>query len=241
MKYVKTIFENENIQELVTNNEELIDLATESLLKYNLELEATIYENLEDYIVDGDITATYESIRNVVIDENVSIINEISHVLGSDIPIEDKVEYFQEGKRNYRYTLSKDIKNNVADAVSQVGKSAKNIHKSITKKTNPFFARIGSIGTETGKVGTRKLVLDKVGNPLSRKKLITLGKKRAAYAAGGLAAAGAAGTAGAIAAKNAQDEDDLKKKVALGVGGAAALGAGGYGVKKLLSKDKNSK
>jgi hypothetical protein len=92
MKYVKAIFENENVQALAVNNENLIQLATDHLLAYNVALENYILENLKDFIVDNDLTSTYENIRNTVLNENITFISSVGNIIRSDISDEEKTE-----------------------------------------------------------------------------------------------------------------------------------------------------
>lgn len=81
MKYIQTIFENENVRDLVVANENIIQSATNHLLEFNIALETLILGNLDSYVVEGDLTATYNNITNHVIHENVKVINMFSSLL----------------------------------------------------------------------------------------------------------------------------------------------------------------
>lgn len=94
MKYVKAIFENEDVKNLAVANEAMIQLATESLLSHNIAVQNHIMENLDQYVIEGDLAATYENIRNVVLNENIAFISESAQVLGSDLSEEEKKSIF---------------------------------------------------------------------------------------------------------------------------------------------------
>jgi hypothetical protein len=90
MKYVKAIFENENVQALAVNNENLIQFATDNLLAYNVALENYILENLKDFIVDNNLASTYENIRNTVLNENITFISSVGDIIRSNASDEEK-------------------------------------------------------------------------------------------------------------------------------------------------------
>jgi hypothetical protein len=90
MKYVKFIFENQNVQQTILEQEQLVEFASQVVINYNLQLESYIYNSLELYISE-DLNDTYNNIRNFIIQENLNAYNYISEVLAdSDLTPDDK-------------------------------------------------------------------------------------------------------------------------------------------------------
>lgn len=219
MKYVKAIFENENVQSLATSNEELINYATECLINYNASLESDILENLLDYTVEGDLAATYENIRNTVVNANVSFMQEVSSVLASpDLSIEEKVAYLDEAnkmtnKKRYDAKLStqakrayNSFKRNVSSATDKVKDTAKNVGSKAKDATNSGFDKLG-------KVGMSSYDSKYTATPESIRKL---GKKRAAIGAGAVGGLAAAGLGKAVYDR---ENESLAEKAARAVKG----------------------
>jgi hypothetical protein len=191
MKYVKAIFENENVQALAVNNENLIHNATDHLILYNLALENYILENLNDFIIENDLAATYENIRNIVASENINFINESAIIIQSDKSEEEKIALI-EGK--------------VKDYLSNLGVKAKDLGSSALKGINRAGGYLAKeIPLKIGKLGTKRtqsgFLTNKKGDFLDTKDLIKTGKKRIGVA-GSIAGLGLAGTAAATSKKD---------------------------------------
>lgn len=90
MKYIKTIFENENIQNLALENEELIKITTNTLIDFNIALELMICGGIGSYIVENDLNSTYANIVNKVVEENVNLIEVFSDILKTNYSAEDR-------------------------------------------------------------------------------------------------------------------------------------------------------
>jgi hypothetical protein len=90
MKYIKTVFENENIQNLTLENEILIELTTKNLIEFNAALETIISGAIGSYIVENDLHSTYSNIVSKVVEENVNLIDAFSTILKSDNSDEDR-------------------------------------------------------------------------------------------------------------------------------------------------------
>lgn len=127
MKYIKSIFENQDVKDLAVANESLIQLATDTLLAYNVALESHILNNLDVYVVEGDLSATYEAIRNFVMTENINFINQSSAILCSNSTDKEKSEVFE-------------------SSMASISQAASNMKKGIASKANSAAASVGAIG-----------------------------------------------------------------------------------------------
>jgi len=195
MRYIKAIFENENVQSLATTNEELIQYATEHLLAYNVALEQYILENVDDFIIEGDLAATYENIRNTVANENIDFINEVSEVIRSDSSLEEKVALIEAklSEKTTAYKLRKFFQKPRV-ALKKAWKST----KSTAKKATDATVDAGKAGLEkVGKVGSKTNVMGQItsrkGKVLSKADLQRAGAKRLAIGTAGLGALGVGG------------------------------------------------
>jgi hypothetical protein len=190
MKYVKAIFENENVQSLATTNEELIQFATEHLLVYNVALEQHILENVEDFIIESDLTATYENIRNTVAHENIIFINEVAEIIRSDNSVEEKAALI-EGKLSER---TKALYQRAKDAAKKGWESTKGAAKKGWESTKSTAKKVSSSTVDAGKAGLEKVgKLGNKGKGLTNAELQKAGAKRLAIGTAGLGALGIGG------------------------------------------------
>jgi hypothetical protein len=100
MKYVKFIFENQEVRSLTEANSPFIDVASNIVVNNNIILESNILDNLDNFISHGtSIAEVYEGIRDFVISENLELYNEISALLSStEISDEDKAQILAEAE-----------------------------------------------------------------------------------------------------------------------------------------------
>jgi hypothetical protein len=170
MKFIKTIFENNDIRDLAVANEELANASTSMLINYNLHLEQYVQENLDQFVIEGDLSSTYENIRNNVISANIAFMSECAAILSSGETDENKIAMLE-------ITLK-----GAGDA----------IRSGVT--------RVGAIGRRSAihkNTAGDKVIRYKEGDKyIPKDELYAAGKKRLAYTAGGLAALGGLGAAG---------------------------------------------
>jgi hypothetical protein len=152
MKYVKAIFENENVQALAVDNENLIQYATDHLLAYNVALENYVLENLNDFIIENDLAATYENIRNAVASENINFINESAIIIQSDKSSEEKIALIEGRAKDYFSGLynsaTKSVKGGYDSAVKSVKGGYDSAAKSVKGAGDSIARKIGSINTQ---------------------------------------------------------------------------------------------
>jgi hypothetical protein len=98
MKYVSYIFENQDVRATVTQNESLVDLATNSLINANIHLESYVYNNLSNFVSGvGSLAEIYENIRNFIISENTALYSQYSEILAdSQLSAQEKAACFIE-------------------------------------------------------------------------------------------------------------------------------------------------
>lgn len=228
MKYISSIVENKDIQDLVVANEAFADLATTHLLHYNLELTESILENIDSYVVEGDLASTYENIRNQVLMQNLIVIEQCSEILSLSITEDEKSKLIEELFGGLRQAFRSGAESVAKDAghaakigagLRSAGEQAKNytttaygnaasrVSKGVADgkaAIDKGFLKVGLIGkgpgsTVPGSQFTSWKTKDGGQDREQTSKLISAGKRRAA--AGGAALLGA-GTLGASALSN---------------------------------------
>lgn len=82
MKYLKFIFENQEVCALTDNNQDLINEATAAIIHNSINLEAYVLENIEQFMsANSDIADIYENIRNFAVQETIDMFNVSSEVI----------------------------------------------------------------------------------------------------------------------------------------------------------------
>lgn len=82
MKYLKFIFENEEVCALTDGHQDLINEATSAIIHNSINLEAYVLENIEQFMsADSDIADIYENIRNFAVQETIDMFNVSSEVI----------------------------------------------------------------------------------------------------------------------------------------------------------------
>jgi hypothetical protein len=109
MKFIKAIFENEDIKQLAISNEKLISEVTNYVIDYNMFLEFIVTRSIAQFIVEGDLVQTYNNIVNFIISENTQIYNEVSNIL-SDLEISNKLEIVAESMDNAKNKKWENVK-----------------------------------------------------------------------------------------------------------------------------------
>jgi hypothetical protein len=82
MKYLKFVFENEEVCQLTDGNAAIIEVATQAAVYNSLLIENDIATNLESFISSGsDLVSIYESIKDYAISESISFYNQVNDIL----------------------------------------------------------------------------------------------------------------------------------------------------------------
>lgn len=96
MKYLSYICESKNVEETVTSKEALINNAAAIIADANLTFESFIYDNLNSFIGEN-INDTYQNIKSYIINENISLYNELVSDLLSENAILNSVGHVLKG------------------------------------------------------------------------------------------------------------------------------------------------
>ncbi len=84
MKFVKFIFENEEVRALTEAHSPFIDVASNIVVHYNSILESHIQDNLKDFIsTEMPVHEIYENIRNYTVYENIGLYNLINNLISN--------------------------------------------------------------------------------------------------------------------------------------------------------------
>jgi len=94
MKYIQTIFEDQDVQALAIANEPLIQYSADLLVESNVNLINYVVENMDQFLVEGDLASTYENIRNFAVQANLNTINENAIILADPRLSEEEKAYY---------------------------------------------------------------------------------------------------------------------------------------------------
>lgn len=76
MKYLKFVFENEEVNNLIDSNEQIINEITSSIIQNTILLEDYIIENIDSFISsNSSLVDIYEAIKNFTIQETIKLID----------------------------------------------------------------------------------------------------------------------------------------------------------------------
>ena len=76
MKYLKFIFENEEVNKLVDSQEDVINEITNSIIQNTVLLEGYIKENIDQFIgSNSSLIDIYKTIKNFTIQETIKLID----------------------------------------------------------------------------------------------------------------------------------------------------------------------
>jgi hypothetical protein len=76
MKYLKFVFENQEVKSLVDSQEENINTITEAIIYNTLNIEQYVQENLEQFVTtNSSIADVYENIKNFAVQETINLID----------------------------------------------------------------------------------------------------------------------------------------------------------------------
>jgi flagellar biosynthesis component FlhA len=76
MKYLKFVFENQEVKDLIDSQEENINTITEAIIYNSINLEQYVQENLEQFVTaNASIADVYENIKNFAVQETINLID----------------------------------------------------------------------------------------------------------------------------------------------------------------------
>lgn len=155
MKFIKAIFENEDIKNLAVSNEELANEAASSVVRHNLFLEDAIQVALPSYLIEEDLATTYQTIVDDVVSENIQMINLSSHILASDFSNEEKLDMLKEAEEEAKKSFYQRHKKKIMAGAAAAGAGGLYV-----------AARTGKLGTGAqdwvkGKEGQAKNLFNK--------------------------------------------------------------------------------
>jgi hypothetical protein len=131
MKYLKFVFENEEVCQLTDGNAAIINVATQAAVYNSLLIENDIATNLESFISSSsDLVSIYESIKDYAISESISFYNQVNDILTNN-SLSDEAKAFiltpvHEG----------DMRTPAQHAVKNAEDVAANIRKGIVSQKN---------------------------------------------------------------------------------------------------------
>lgn len=97
MKYSSVVFENQNIKNYISENEHLISEAAIYVAKMKPFLIDYVFENLQNFIVIGDLATTHSNIKSFIITENLLLYEFVSDILSdTNISYDSKLNFLQE-------------------------------------------------------------------------------------------------------------------------------------------------
>jgi len=107
MKYLKFIFENEEVCNLTDTNQELINEATANIIYNSINLEQYVQENLDQFVSSSSSLAeVYEAIRDFAIQETVDLFSASSEVI-KDPVLSNEIKFaILEGEEATEHQLS---------------------------------------------------------------------------------------------------------------------------------------
>ena len=85
MEMLQVLLEDENIQSLISENEDVILPAANVFHEFPAVVKDYIQENLEEFIVPGDISATYENMVTFTTSAASNMLNELTMMISGDI------------------------------------------------------------------------------------------------------------------------------------------------------------
>ena len=237
MQYVQAIFENENVRTYVSENEQLIDLAAATVASYRPALIDHVFENLQDFVEEDDLAATYENIKTFIIAENLYLYEAVSDVLAdTELTVEETVVFLEGARMDVFTTSIKNFGGKAADGAKKVWDTTGG---RISRKTSELLDSGAKKLAERSLMKQAKSGTTTITPPKDFANLVT-GKRRlikGGLAASGLTAAGAAALGGASYLQDKKDQANLVKGATI-AGGVAGVGGLAYGAKKYANRKK---
>ena len=124
MKYLKFVFENEEVCNVTDSNEELINIATQAVIYNSVLLENDITNDLDIFLSSSsDLTTVYESIRNYTISKSIEFYDIINEIL-VDSNLDDKIKILLINEESFFVKNLKDFAGAKADSYSPSLKAA---------------------------------------------------------------------------------------------------------------------
>ena len=235
MQYVQAIFENENVRTYVSENEQLIDLAAATVASYRPALIEHVFENLQDFVEEDDLAATYENIKTFIIAENLYLYEAVSDVLAdTELTVEETVVFLEASNGAYylKKAMDSGVGKNIRKGVDYVASKGKKISEFAGEKLDNLTARsLRSNKLFDGSGGKRGSARRTNAEIFAKRRSLIKG----GIAAAGLTAAGAAALGGAGYVQNKKEQADLLKGAAV-AGGVAGAGGLAYGAKKYANR-----
>lgn len=172
MKYLKYIFENEEVNSLVESQQELIDEAVNACTLNSLLIDDYVQENLEEFIsFDDNLSNIYETIKVYSVQESLDMIDVTNEIIAdSELTLEEKhyllteaVEEYLEEVSNGRFYTGKAkayVGRKINAAKSNISRAAGNVSYAANKAAEALG------GTKLGlAIANTKVVIDKLKLP----------------------------------------------------------------------------
>lgn len=89
MEMLQVLLEDEGVQNLITENEDVIIPASNVFHEFPQVVKDYIQENLDEFIVPGDLKATYENMVTFSASAAANMLNELTDLISGQTPIEE--------------------------------------------------------------------------------------------------------------------------------------------------------